>query len=153
MQNEPQTEEYATEELISIFKSNSGKNVSLNSDKAHKNKQKVNITDIRKLTSVLSYVPLLWLIGLLIYPSDRYVQFHVNQGVLLNIVFLTLGMIVNIFNTMLLLISPVMLFLTTLIYILLAMIMLIYMILGIINAYNNSVKTLPAIGKIYVFTK
>lgn len=109
-----------------------------------------------KLYSILSYIGILWIVGLLVKEKDnKTVKFHVGQGMLVTI----LSFIISVINNVV--ISNI--FVTT-DYILgiaykkvtglglaiegvLSLITLAFMIIGIVNAANNKEDELPVIGK------
>ena len=132
---------------------------------ARKKEEKVEVkkskTDLR-VYNVLSYVGILWLVGM--FGSDKdepSVRFHVGQGILVSIMWL----IVELFNNLII----ANLFRTTYIVVgvtyttgvsifggfimaILNFIPLSFMIVGIINALSNKDEELPFIGK-YSFYK
>ncbi len=63
-------------------------------------------SDNRKMFSVLAYIPLLWLIGLLVAPekNDARVRFNVGQGIIANIAIVVLNVAAAIIRTLLYLI-------------------------------------------------
>lgn len=94
-----------------------------------------------KLFSILSYITILWLVGLLAAPEDKTVKFHVNQGLILFI----LEIAVNIVGAILGFIPVIGWILSIIIY-LANILFLVLAILGIINAANGAEKELPFIG-------
>jgi uncharacterized membrane protein len=94
----------------------------------------------KKLYCILSYVFILWLIGLVQMPQDPDVKFHVNQGIVLSIA----GVIVSVLGSAIpfvgwFIIAPIG-----------GILILILCIMGIIAANNNEQKELPVIGKIKI---
>ena len=47
--------------------------------------------DNTRLFSVMSYIPLLWLVGLLADPHNEKVRYHVNQGIIFNIFYFSVS--------------------------------------------------------------
>lgn len=107
--------------------------------------------DYTTLFSVLCYIPLLWLIGLLLDLENPIVKFHINQGIALNIFSFGLNIIIAAITSVLLFLFPASVFITTLLSILSGLATFIFMILGIINAIKKELKPLPLIGKIFTF--
>ena len=116
-----------------------------------------------KIYNVLSYIGILWLIGLLVSPekNDPKVRFHVGQGIILTIASVVLSIIKSIlvavvtmglkvsFNIFGYGVAGSLLYVfTTLLSIALAGVILTLMIIGIVNAVNGEQKPLPIIGKL-----
>ena len=91
-----------------------------------------------KLFSVLAYLGILWLVGLLAAGDDAYVKYHVNQGLVLFLV----GVAVSIVSAI-----PV---LGLIVGIVGGIFTFVCMILGIINAVQDQAKPLPLIGQIHL---
>lgn len=89
-----------------------------------------------KLFSVLSYIGILWLVGLLAAKDDVFVKYHVNQGLVLFL----LGVIGSIIG-----IIPVV---GTIVSWVVSIFGVVCMILGIVNSVKGEMKPLPIIGKI-----
>ncbi|MBE7056330.1 MAG: hypothetical protein E7388_02675 [Ruminococcaceae bacterium] len=109
-----------------------------------------------KLFSILSYISILWLLGLLISPekNDPKVKFHVGQGIILSIVGAALGITAGIISGIMTAILPDLLaaLLTAPISLAASAASIIWMVLGIINAAKGEQKQLPIIGQ-YAFIK
>ena len=101
--------------------------------------------------ALLSYLSLLFLIPLLACPNSRYARFHANQGLVLFLAEVILGVasgIVSLILRMAFYFSPVGSVLVGLISFAVAVVILIMVVLGLINAANGKAKELPVIGKI-----
>ena len=100
-----------------------------------------------KLYSILSYVGILWLIGMLAAPEkdDALVRFHVNQGLVLTIASVVLTAAINLVGIIL----PDIL--TGLLSFSVSVASLVFMILGIIAANNGEEKELPIIGQFKIY--
>ena len=88
--------------------------------------------------AVLSYLGLLLLIPLILFEKNKFVRFHVNQGIVL-----------FIFDAVCSALSFVMFFVPIagiIISGVLGVISLVLMIIGIVNVCNNKMKKLPIIG-------
>ncbi len=101
-------------------------------------------SDNTVLFSVLAYLSLLWLVGLLADKENPVVKFHVNQGIILFIAEIILGVVTSI----LALIPVVRLFVWVLNLIPLAL-----AIIGILNAVNKKQQPLPVIGTLFTVIK
>ncbi|MBN2852898.1 MAG: hypothetical protein JXQ23_09220 [Clostridia bacterium] len=90
----------------------------------------------QKLMGVLCYLWILWLIPLLTeHKNDPYIKFHINQGIVLSIVSVIVGILSWI---------PV-------IGWLLGIGVFVLTVLGIINAVQLQEKPLPLIGGIQIY--
>ena len=90
--------------------------------------------------SVLAYIGILFLIPLLACPNSRFARYHTNQGLVLFLLELAIGVVTSIFAFI-----PV---IGGLISAVGGIFTLVLMILGIINAAQGQAKELPLIGKI-----
>ncbi len=113
--------------------------------------------DNSKLYSVLSYIGIGWLAGLLIKPekNNPRVRFNVGQGIIVSIVMVALTIITGIISALLGIIvaltkSTVFLAIAGVISALLNLFVIavavFYMVYGIINAAKDKEKVLPIIG-------
>ena len=91
-----------------------------------------------KLYNILAYVGILFLVGLIAAPNEPDVKFHVNQGLVLCLLEIALGIIAVIP-----VIGWVVGFAGSIFCLVLA-------IMGIINASKSEQKELPLIGKIKI---
>ena len=89
------------------------------------------------LFSILSYIGILWLIPLLVEKNDKVVRFHVNQGIVLFIFDIIGSIAVGILSAIFVFI-PVISFLGVVIASLFGILCFVLMIIGIVNAANNS---------------
>lgn len=131
----------------------------------------VNENDNEKIYRVLSYIGLLWLVGLFVKEKDnKDVRFHVGQGMILTIANLCASFVVNLINN--LFVSNIFkkeviyfgiptgvyttngigIAIQTIFNLALAGFVIYFMATGIINALRNDSKYLPIIGK-YAFYK
>lgn len=95
--------------------------------------------EANKVLALLSYLGILWLIPLLAAPNSRFAKFHTNQGLVLWIANLIVGVVSPI-----LAVIPI---LGWIALIVLWIITLALMIIGIVNAVQGRAKQLPIIGK------
>ena len=114
---------------------------------------KNNIKDIdqnkKKVYSLVSYVYILWLVGLLMDREDEDVKFHVNQGIILSIFVFSFLIILKILSSILFAIAPVLTFITSLLQIVLIILSIIFMTMGIINVIKGEKRPLPFIGELF----
>ncbi len=110
-------------------------------------------SDNSVLYGVLAYLPLLWLIGLLCKPESEtpFVKNHVNNGILIDIVSLGLGIILGIFALIFALMHAG--FIITILSWLIFIGMFVLRIVGIINAAQKTNFELPLIGGKIVLVK
>ena len=124
-----------------------------------------------KAYKILSYIGILWLIGLLVpEKDDRDLKFHVGQGIILSIAEFVLSFIIRIINntfvvnvfrqeiyyethpTGLYTITVFGSIITGILNLVIIIIIGYYMFIGIKNVLNNKQEELPVIGK-YSFYK
>ena len=91
-----------------------------------------------KLLAAISYIWILFLVPIFIAKDDAFARFHANQGLVLFLVSLALGIIALI---------PL---IGTIISIIGGIVTFVFMILGIINALKGEMKPLPLIGGIEI---
>ena len=94
--------------------------------------------------SVLAYIGILFLIPLLACPNSRFARYHTNQGLVLFLLELAIGVVTSIF-AFIPVIGPIICGLISAVG---GIFTLVLMILGIINAAQGQAKELPLIGKI-----
>jgi len=101
-----------------------------------------------KTISLLSYLGILFLIPLLARPQSKYARFHVNQGIVLFITNIIIGILRGILNAIAgdsVLSLPV-----SLISAAAGILVLVLMVMGIVNAVGGKAKELPLIGGIRI---
>ena len=91
-----------------------------------------------KLMAAISYIWILFLVPLFAAKDDAFARFHANQGLLLFLVSIVLGIIAII---------P---FIGAIISAIGGVVTFVFMILGIINALKGEMKPLPLIGGIEI---
>lgn len=100
-----------------------------------------------KVYGILSYIGILVLVPLLAGKS-QFARFHANQGLVLFIADIILGVVIGISVGVLSLIPFVGVVLGSIISGVLGLCIFILMIMGIVNAANGEMKPLPVIGGI-----
>lgn len=94
--------------------------------------------------SVLAYIGFLFLVPLLACPNSRFARYHTNQGLVLFLMELAIGVVIGIFG-----IIPVIgIIIGGLLGSVGGILALVLSILGIVNAAQGQAKELPLIGKI-----
>ena len=94
-------------------------------------------TSNAKLFAVMAYFPFLWLAGMFVEPDkdDPLVRYHVNQGIILTILYAVVWVLTKLF------------FLFGLLY---ALVLALF-ILGVINAASGQMRPLPIIGNFILY--
>ena len=118
-------------------------------------------TDNKKIYCILSYIGILWLIGLLVQEKDDpKVKFHVGQGMILSIIQIGLIIIVSIVLMIIRMVlfgggiwgaaaaylSPTYNLISTILWLVFSIGPLVLAIIGILNAVNDKENKLPLIG-------
>lgn len=93
------------------------------------------------LMGVLSYLSILVLIPLILRKESDFVRFHANQGLILFIGEVILGILTSVFSWVPVL--PIVLGLLNIVF-------FVFSIIGIINVVNEKKEELPLIGKIRI---
>lgn len=95
-----------------------------------------------KVMAVLAYIGILFLVPLLAAPNSQYARFHTNQGLVLFLFDIVVGIL-----TAVLAFIP---FIGLIVSSLLGLGVFVLMILGIVNAATGKANELPLIGKIRI---
>lgn len=119
-------------------------NTDLN-DSLNKGEGKSNL----KIFSILSYIGIFWIVGLISERDDPVVRFHINQGIIKTVVFSSLWFVIFVVSKILAAISTILLSIVALLWLAYFLIMFVYVILGIINAKNEVQRSLPIIGDLF----
>lgn len=149
------------------IKKESAKKPIIKKETAEEKQSKENI----KAYKILSYVGILWLIGLLVpEKDDKDLKFHVGQGIILSILEFLLSFIIRLINNTLVInifrqeiyyenyptgLYTITVFgsvITGILNLIVIIITVYYMFIGIRNVLNNKQEELPIIGK-YSFYK
>lgn len=102
-----------------------------------------------KIYGVLSYIGFLWLVGLLAGKTE-FAKFHANQGLVLFLAEIILGVAVGIVSAILLFVPIIGTLISGLLGAVIGLGSLILMILGIVNVAQGQMKPLPIIGGIRI---
>lgn len=93
-----------------------------------------------KLYNILSYLAPLWLVGLLAAPNEPDVRFHVNQGIVLTIAEVAVGILGSVIPFIgWFIILPIG-----------SIFCCVIGIMGIVHAVKGEQKEMPLIGKIKI---
>lgn len=116
-----------------------------------------NNSDNSRLYSILSYIGILWLIGLFVKPekNNPKVKFHVGQGMVLTIFSVALPIVLSILNKILVSIALYNFSLLAIIGTIMSVLNFgawalsaAINIIGLVNVCQNKQKPLPIIGKL-----
>ena len=104
--------------------------------------------DIEKTKGLawLSYLGFLFLIPLLVYRDSPYTKFHVNQGIVLFIAEVILGIVITVLGFI-----PIIGVILSLILNLLYIVTFVFAIMGIVFSLQGQAKRLPIIGNIDLY--
>ncbi len=116
----------------------------------------VETDDVRKnrVFGILSYISILWLVGLIGADKSPYTRWHVNQGMILSI----LGAAVGLVNFIVILISSkvhgifkLLFFGVDTVFWVAGLALTALMVFGIVNAARGLCKELPIVGKYHIY--
>jgi Predicted membrane protein len=96
-----------------------------------------------KVMAILAYFGVLFIVPLLAAPNSQYAKFHANQGLVLFISEIIVGIASSILTAIIWIIGP-------LVGSLLGLVIFILAVIGIINASQGNAKELPIIGGIRI---
>lgn len=105
-----------------------------------------NDIQTNKIMAMLAYLGILFFLPLVACPDSKFGRFHANQGLILFIIDVAIGIVCSI----LAFIPFVGWILSSLIGGLVGLCMLGLLIFGMINTYNGNAKQLPLIGGITI---
>lgn len=95
-----------------------------------------------KVFAILSYIGILFVVGLIAAPKSKFARFHANQGIVLFIIEIALGIVSGIVSFI-----PVV---SGIVSAVIGLVSLVYMVIGICNAASGKAKELPVIGSISI---
>ncbi|HEX2985998.1 MAG TPA: hypothetical protein VHO71_04210 [Caproiciproducens sp.] len=118
-------------------------------------------TDNTKVFSILSYIGILWLVGLLADRDNPKVRYHLNQGILLTIfevivniaVSILHGLVSLIFYHGVFLLAPLGALINGLLSLAAGCLFIAFIIIGIMHAVNDKQEPLPVIGTWFTILK
>lgn len=103
-----------------------------------------------KLYCILSYVYILWMVGLLADNKNPKVRFHVNQGIILSIFFFSSLIVIQLLSAILFFIAPILTFFTAFLQIVWIILSTTFVAIGIRNAIKDQYEPLPFIGELFI---
>lgn len=98
---------------------------------------------------VLSYIGILWIIGLLADKENENVKFHVNQGIILTIFSFSVYIVLSILSSVLYAIAPIFVIITSLFWIVYGITLIAFIAIGIMNVKKGNKTPLPIIGSMF----
>jgi uncharacterized membrane protein len=106
--------------------------------------------DNTKLYSILSYIWILFIVGIIAAPNNEKVRFHANQGLVLFLAEMVLGFLVRTASAFGHFFNFNMFWYFDFLGFAIGVLMFVFMIIGIVNAANDDMKPLPIIGGIKI---
>lgn len=107
---------------------------------------------MKKLYNVLSYLGILWIVGLVL-GKNKDTRFHVGQGIMLTIYMILFYILVALITFILKIVSfGILGFVGKILYMLYLLSLVYFIVIGVSNALENKKIELPLIGK-YAFYK
>lgn len=100
-----------------------------------------------KIWSILAYFGILFFLPLVVVPHSRFGRFHANQGLILLLASLILGVVNVVLRLVIGWIPFVGKIICGLVSLVISVAALAWMIYGIVQAAQGKAKTLPLIGK------
>ncbi len=122
-------------------------------DKDINNGNKEEMSKDTKLICALSYIGILWIVGLIVDRDNPVVKFHVNQGIVLSICAVLARFAIGIVSTILFSIAHMFTIFTSLLSMAFYFIFIAFIIIGILNVYRGDERPLPYIGKMFTIIK
>jgi uncharacterized membrane protein len=113
----------------------------------------VDSEDVSKnrVFGILSYIGILWLVGLIAASDSKYAKFHANQGLVLFLGEIALNVVMTILTVIF---SKLHLgFLFAGLQSLVNLVPIAYMVFGIVFAAKGQARELPFIGKFHLLDK
>lgn len=98
-----------------------------------------------KVYNVLAYIGILFIVGLIADSQNPKVRFHVNQGLVLFLAEVVLGIVCGIISAI-----PFIGFIGSICSGIIGIVGVVFMIIGIIHAANDEEVPLPVIGGIII---
>lgn len=105
-----------------------------------------NDIENNKVIAAIGYIPVLFLIPLLAAPSSPYAKFHANQGLILTIAAVALGIARSVLCSIFGFIPLIRVFIPEIISTAVSLVVLAYIVLGVVNAATGKARKLPFIG-------
>lgn len=106
-----------------------------------------------KVFGILSYLGILWLVGLIAASDSRYAKFHANQGLVLFLAEIAVNIVLAIIAVICGVIGHGLGILSSLLYFVVELATIGCVVFGIIYAAKGKAKELPLIGKLHLLDK
>lgn len=106
-----------------------------------------------KVYCILSYIYILWLVGLLTDKDNKLIRFHANQGIILSIFMFSSLFSIEIISHILFFIAPILSIITALLQICWIVFFLTLSVIGILNVIHEKNVPLPLIGNLFTVLK
>lgn len=104
--------------------------------------------EANKAMGGLAYI--LFFIPLIAAPNSKYARFHANQGLLLVLLGIALGIVISILTTVFAFISYRLLGIIGILSTIIWIGLMVLWIMGLVNGFSGKTKELPIIGKIKI---
>jgi len=128
------------------------------------NNYQYNMGDNARVFSILSYISILWLVGLLADKDNPKVRFHVNQGIILTIFEIAINVAVSILKSFItaifsgvfsgvFVVSPIAVTLNGMLTLACLCLFVAFSIIGILHAVQDREEPLPVIGTLFQILK
>lgn len=106
--------------------------------------------EANKILSLFSYIGFLFIIPLICASNSKFAKFHANQGLVLFLFEIVLGVVTSVIAFILGIIPFIGAFISWIIGTVVGLVTLVLAILGIVNAVCGKAKKLPIIGGITI---
>ncbi len=110
-----------------------------------------NDVNENKYLCILSYISILFIIPLILKPNSRYVKYHSNQGLILFIFEIAVGLVTSVLSFVFGIIYLG--FIAWTVKFALHVVTLLLMIYGILSTCSGYIRPLPVIGDLFVAGK
>lgn len=99
-----------------------------------------------KILALLSYLGILFIVPLIAAPQSKFAKFHANQGLVLFIACVVVGLAGSVLQAIAVVLGFLFLALVNVLFTAVGLVLLALIIIGIVNACQGKAKELPLIG-------
>ena len=99
-----------------------------------------------KILALLSYLGILFIVPLIAAPQSKFAKFHANQGLVLFIACVVVGLAGSVLQAIAVVLGFLFLALVNILFTAVGLVLLALIIIGIVNACQGKAKELPLIG-------
>lgn len=99
-----------------------------------------------KILALLSYLGILFIVPLIAAPQSKFAKFHANQGLVLFIACVVVGLAGSVLQAIAVVLGFLFLALVNILFTAVGLVLLALMIIGIVNTCQGKAKELPLIG-------